>query len=170
MLGISHTITASISLILGAFILFDIKGSKRHKTIGLIYFYCMLITNITALFIYKTLGTWFFPHTLAVATLTVLILGYTIIRLKKIRYWLQCHIVCLVLSYYMLIGGAINEAFIRIPMLKSYFYSKSPIIGVIHTTTMLFFIILIIYYIIKYRKLKVRSNNISNNNDIHLSS
>ncbi len=112
----------------------------------------MLLNNLTALFIYNTSGEWFFPHTLAVVTLVVLIPGIVAVRFfKGYKYWLPVHMVSFVVSYYMLIGGAINEAFLRIPFLMPY-NNPDSWFGLSHFGAQFVFIGLIVYFLNKYKR------------------
>ena len=77
----------------------------------------MILNNITALFILNAFEKLFFPNYLAIACLIVIIPGIISIKLKH-KYWLKVHIICMVLSFYLLIGGAINETFLHIPNLR----------------------------------------------------
>ena len=45
----THIICGGVSLLLGVFILLSKKGDKKHKLIGTIYFYSMLITALLAI-------------------------------------------------------------------------------------------------------------------------
>lgn len=150
-LSLTHTIAASLSLIFGTIVLFSIKGNSKHQKLGLWYFYAMLLNNLTALVIVNAFGTWFFPHYLAIACLIVIIPGIIAIR-RKHKYWLKVHIISMVISYYLLIGGAINEAFLHIPQLRPYIINNEPIVGVCHMISQLIFIGVLIYFLRKYRK------------------
>ncbi len=55
-IGWTHTLTATSSLIFGAIVLFGKKGDIKHKKIGSYYFYSMLVNNLTALFILNATG------------------------------------------------------------------------------------------------------------------
>ena len=147
----THTIAASLSLIFGTFVLFGIKGNAKHRKLGLQYFYAMLINNLTALVIMNAFGKWFFPHYLAIACLIVIIPGIIAIR-RKHKHWLKVHIISMVISYYLLIGGAINEAFLHIPKLRPYLINNEPIVGITHMIAQLIFIGVLIYFLRKYRK------------------
>lgn len=147
----THTIAASLSLIFGTIVLFGIKGNAKHKIMGLWYFYAMLINNLTALAIVNAFGKWFFPHYLAIACLIVIIPGIIAIR-QKHKYWLKVHIISMVVSYYLLIGGAINEAFLHIPKLRPYIINREPIVGITHMIAELIFVGVLIYFLRKYRK------------------
>jgi hypothetical protein len=96
-------------------------------------------------------GKWFFPHYLAIACLIVIIPGIIAIR-RKHKHWLKVHIISMVISYYLLIGGAINEAFLHIPKLRPYLINNEPIVGITHMIAQLIFIGVLIYFLRKYRK------------------
>lgn len=99
--------------------------------------------------IYKS-GTFFFAHWLAIVALAVVVPGYFITKLKRKKIWLSIHILCMVVSYYLLIGGAINEAFLHIGYLRQLQMQQSPVYGMTHFLAMFFFIGLVIFYLIKY--------------------
>lgn len=151
LLSWTHIVTAVLSLIFGTVVLFGRKGNGRHKKIGKYYFYSMLISNVTALFIYNATGSWFFPHSFAIATLITLVPGFLVTRIKRYRHWQRVHIISFVLSYYMLIGGAINEAFLHIGPLRPYLSNGSAVVGMTHFAAQVFFIGLLIFYLVKYR-------------------
>ena len=150
----SHTISATLSLVFGTIVVFGSKGDLRHKKLGLWYFYAMLINNLTALVIINAFGKWFFPHYLAIACLIVIIPGITAIKFKH-KYWLKIHIISMVISYYLLMGGAINEAFLHIPKLRPFINNNDPIFGITHMVVQILFIGLLIYFLRKYRKFGV---------------
>ena len=149
----SHIISASLSMLFGLILVTRTKGDKKHKKMGDYYFYAMLINNITALFIYNAYGKWFFPHWLAVITLALIIPGFLSIRMSKSSAAIKVHIISMVLSYYMLIGGAVNEAFIHIPSLTPLMHEQSPAFGMTHFAVQIIFVAMLIYFLIRYRKM-----------------
>lgn len=154
----SHILAASLSLIFGTIVIFGKKGTTKHKKLGLYFFYVMLLNNLTALFILNAFGKWFFPHYLAIACLIFIIPGIFAVKLKH-KYWLKVHIICLVVSYYLLIGGAINETFLHVPNLRPYIINNAPIVGIMHGITQLIFIGVLIYFLRKYRsKVDINTN------------
>lgn len=132
--------------------MFSKKGGLKHRKIGLWYFYAMIINNITALTIVNAFGKWFFPHYLAIVCLLVLIPGIIAIRVRH-KHWLKTHIISMVISYYLLIGGAINEAFLHVPALRPFIINNDPMIGITHMIAQLVFIAVLIYFLRKYRNL-----------------
>jgi len=151
--SITHILAASLSLILGTIVIFGKKGTLKHRKLGLYFFYAMLVNNITALWILNAFGKWFFPHYLAIACLVVISPGILAVKLKH-KYWLKVHIICLVISYYLLIGGAINETFLHIPNLRPYLINNDPIIGITHGVTQLVFLGILAYFLSKSKKYK----------------
>lgn len=153
----THTIAASLSLIFGTIVLFGVKGTTKHQKLGLWYFYAMLINNLTALVIINAFEKWFFPHYLAIACLVVIVPGIVAIR-RKHKHWLKVHIISMVISYYLLIGGAINEAFLHIPKLRPYIINNEPIVGITHMIAQLIFIGVLIYFLRKYRRFGINNS------------
>ena len=139
-----HTIAASLSLLFGAIVLFRKKGDQKHRKLGLLYFYAMLVNNLTALVIVNAFGKWFFPHYLALACLLVITPGIIAVK-RKHKHWLKVHLISMIISYYLLIGGAINEAFLNIPKLRPYILHNEPVVGIIHMIAQLIFIGVLLY-------------------------
>jgi uncharacterized membrane protein len=148
----SHIISASLSMVFGLILIMRTKADTKHRKMGNYYFYAMLINNVTALFIYNASGKWFFPHWLAVITLILIIPSYYVLRIRTNGFPLMFHIIGMVLSYYMLIGGAVNEAFLHIPALRPLMMEQSPVFGLTHFAVQLIFLALLIYFPIRYRK------------------
>ena len=148
----AHVITSFLALIIGAMVLFQPKGTPKHKRLGIYYFWLMIVANVTCLFIMKAFGKWFFPHWLGIAALAVLIPGYLFGKYRWGKHWLKVHIISIVLSYYLLVGGAVNEAFLHTPPLRPYIIGGSPVVGMVHGVVQLFFIGLLVFYLRKYRK------------------
>jgi len=153
-ISISHIISASLSLILGFIIIFGIKGSAQHRSLGNIYFWAMVVNNITALFIMKAFGKWFFPHYLGIAALISVTIGWVAGKFKTSNRWLKVHIIFMTISFYLLVGGAINELFLHVPALRPLIINNDPILGMTHSVAMFAFIGLLFYFLRKHRKMK----------------
>ena len=67
---------------------------------------------------------------------------------KQPRGWMHLHLTCMVASYYMLIGGGVNEVFFRVHALQRIVPDvlNSPIVGRTHFAVQVFFVILIAYF------------------------
>ena len=150
-IGWIHFLFSAFCMALGLQILSTRKGTSIHSTRGRVYIFSMIVVNVTALFIYR-LDMFFFPHWLAIVTLIVTLAGYWLAAKKPIKRWKGGHITCMVLSYYMLVGGAINEAFLRIEYFKNMVESSGQqILGIWHSAAMLFFIVLLIVFLTRHR-------------------
>jgi len=121
-------VSSSLALIVGAMVLFQPKGTPKHKKTGVLYFWLMIVAN-------------------------VIIPGYLFGKYHWGRHWLKVHISCMIVSYYLLIGGAINEAFLHIPALRHHILDGGgPVLGMTHTTAMIGFIIVLISFLRKQLK------------------
>ena len=153
LIGWTHTLASVAAIIIGAMMIALPKGTATHKRNGDAYMITMVITNATALFIY-TLGTFRVFHWMAVGTLGLVLAGYFAAHLRKpVQRWLHLHITCMVLSYYMLIGGLINEAFLRIDSLRQLASTgKFRMVNAAQFLVMLIFGVLLTYLLVTARR------------------
>ena len=148
-----HVIASLVSLLLGGLLVGGRKGTASHRKRGKWYFYAMLVTNLTALLIYQ-FGSFFFPHWLAIITLVTVCIGYWAIATQAIRHWLAVHLTCMIVSYYMLWGATVNEAFLHIPSLRQLAeQADNPTLGLAHLGVMLVFVVILIVSAIGTRNL-----------------
>jgi uncharacterized membrane protein len=147
-IGWVHSLACALALALGAYMLFTRKGTPRHRLVGRVYVPTMIVVCATSLVIYEARGGWFFPHTLAVVTLGLIAAGWLAARFKQPRgLRIHIHLSAMIGTYYMLIGGGINEVFIRVDALRALFIPPGngvQIIGMTHAATMLIFLVWII--------------------------
>ena len=149
-LGWVHFIASLIAVGVGAAILARPKGTPTHRLRGRIYAVAVLATSITALGIYR-LGVFFFAHWFGIAALIVIALGIMAAHFKvPLKGWMQLHLTCMLLSYYILIGGGVNEVFLRVTFLRRLAPNlNSPIIGATHFAVIASFAILVAYFNVK---------------------
>ena len=141
LIGWLHTAVCSAALAAGAAALSTRKGSARHRRWGRWYVRTMIAAQLTALLIYTGGGFRIF-HWLAVIALALVALGALAAPRQGRLPWSLTHVSCMVWSYYLLIGGAVNEAFLRLSVLQSV----SPMYGgprhyydAVHAAVLLFF-------------------------------
>jgi uncharacterized membrane protein len=136
-LGWIHTIACVVALALGALNLARRKGTGAHRRIGQAYLWATLVVGVTSLGIYSQ-NRFFFPHWLAVATLVLTVLAYLFAHFRRpAKLWLRGHIASTVLTYYLLLGGGVNEAFLRIDTLRRLSGGfPSPLISATHLVLM----------------------------------
>lgn len=91
-LGLIHFLSALAAMLFGMIVLFLKKGTKKHKQLGYLYAFSMLVLNITALMIYNLFG-YFGPfHIAAVISLASLFGGLIPAYFKKPeKTWLEFH-------------------------------------------------------------------------------
>jgi len=144
-LGWIHSLACLVALAAGAFVFVTPKGTRRHRQVGLTFVISQIVLNVTALGIYQ-LGQFFFPHVLAIITLVLIAVGWGAGRLIRHHSgWRFVHLSSMILSYYMLIGGGVNEVYLRIDALKAILNREGPqLIGMTHGVVMLVFLVLLL--------------------------
>jgi uncharacterized membrane protein len=149
-LGWVHLIASLAALVVATSILLRAKATPDHKQRGRIYVTVILVTSTTALGIYR-LGVFFFPHWFAIASLLTTVLGFAAARYKVPRIgWVHVHLTCMLTSVYILVGGGVNEFFLRVHVLRRFVPSlNSPIVGMTHLAMMASFTTLIVYFNIR---------------------
>ena len=139
-LGWVHFVASLAALAVGMLLVLRPKGTPVHKRRGRVYALTLVATSITALGIYRR-GVFFFPHWLAIAALIVVTVGVLAAHFKvPRRAWLHVHLTCLLTSLYLLVGGGVNEVFLRVDILRQLAPSlNSPIVGLTHLAVQVFF-------------------------------
>lgn len=137
-LGWFHTAACMVALVAGAIQLYGEKGTAAHAFRGKVYFWSMVTAFGTTLFLYSVdvvirpgqkplIGPYFGVfHWLAMFTLLLVVLGYVSTRRKEKAFFAYGHPVFMILSYWLLVGGGINEAFARIGWLQDLALAMSP--------------------------------------------
>ena len=146
-LGWVHLVASLLALAAGIVVLLRPKGTPVHKRCGRICALSLLVTNVTALCIYRR-GIFFFPHWLAIAALVVMTVGVLAARFKRPRRaWLHWHLTCQLASLYILVGGGVNEVFLRVYALHQLAPTlNSPAVGLTHLAVQILFLTLIGYF------------------------
>ena len=115
-LGITHTVFAVLSLLLGPAVFFRRKGDRTHRRIGYAYVGSMLALNATAFMIYDLFGRWGPFHYAAVASSATLAMGLLPAMLRRPRgRWIGLHYAGMCWSYAGLGAAAVAETFTRLP-------------------------------------------------------
>lgn len=146
-LGWIHLVASLTALAAGILVLLRPKGTPLHKRRGRVYVLTLVVTNVTVLGIFRR-GVFFFPHWLAIAALIVTTAGVLAAHFKiPRRAWLHLHLTCLLTSLYLLVGGGVNEVFLRIDVLHRLAPTlNSAIVGRTHLAVMICFLALIGYF------------------------
>jgi uncharacterized membrane protein len=136
LLGWLHSIACLIALFCGAYVLAGPKGTRRHRLLGWWYAAATAAQALTAMGLYR-FDIGFGPlrtgpnifgvfHWLAIAMLALVLLAIFAARHQRRLVWAHVHAQAMLASYYILAGGFINEAFVRILPLRSFALSLSP--------------------------------------------
>jgi uncharacterized membrane protein len=170
MIGWLHTVACVLAFFAGAHNLVAEKGTPRHRLVGRTYFWSMIVLNLTSLTVYRFDIASFRPfvagpsvfgvfHWLAVITLCFVLLGRFAAARQNRAIWAYTHPIAMTLSYYILIGGAINEAFARLDALHALALHSmhatngnavgAPLIGLTHSAAMAGAFIIILYFTAK---------------------
>jgi uncharacterized membrane protein len=113
-LGWAHFIASLAALAVGVLVLLRTKGTSVHRQNGRIYALAVLVISFTALGIYR-LGSFFFAHWFGVAAVVATLVAvaaahFRIPRIPRVG-WMNLHLTCMLVSFYILIGRAVNEVF-----------------------------------------------------------
>ncbi len=146
-IGWLHTVVSAIALVTGAVVLVRPKGTPVHMLRGRIYVVALIVTCVTSFAIYRV-GKFWFPHWFGLASLIVVAIGLAFAHYKRPHGWMHLHLTCMVASYYMLIGGGVNEVFLRVDALHRLAPDvlNSPLVGMTHFAVMAMFALLIAYF------------------------
>ena len=139
-----HLVASLAALAVGMLVVLRPKGTPVYKRRGRFYALGLLVTSGTALGIYRR-GIFFFPHWLAIAALIITTAGALAAHFKIPRKaWLQLHLTCLLTSLYILVGGGVNEVFLRVDALRRLAPTlNSPAVGLTHLGVIIVFLALI---------------------------
>jgi uncharacterized membrane protein len=147
-----HVISSVFALAIGMPILAANKGDKAHIARVRLFVIAMIILNVTALFIYRYDG-FSLPHWFAIVSLPIIIAGFWLARKKPFKNWQRGHIFCMVFSYYLLLAGAINEAFLHLPMFSELTLDERftlPAYYISHGVASLMFLVALVGFLVRY--------------------
>ena len=144
-LGWIHSLACLVALAAGPVGFMTRKGSPQHVLIGQAYMVSMIALNLTALGVYR-LGIFFFPHWLAILTLVLIAAGWGSARLiRRHVAWRYVHLSSMIGSYYLLIGGGVNEVYLRVDAARDLLNAQGPqLLGMTHAVVMLVFLVLLL--------------------------
>lgn len=132
-IGWIHALACIAALGLGGWNLVAIKGSPSHRFRGTAYAASMIVAMALSFGIYRFdipfrggrigPGVFRFFHWLSVAALLLTVLGYYASTRQQRGFWAYTHPIAMTLSYYLLVGGLINELFARLKLLRPFAFT-----------------------------------------------
>ncbi|MDX1442492.1 MAG: DUF2306 domain-containing protein [Gammaproteobacteria bacterium] len=116
LLGHFHHLMAWISMIAGAGVLLQRKGTRRHRQWGYVFVTAMLLMNASAFGIYRLFDGFGIFHVFALVSLATLMAGMVPVLLRAPRSgWLDMHAHFMTWAYIGLLCAAASEMLSRIP-------------------------------------------------------
>jgi uncharacterized membrane protein len=113
-LGLVHLLTALAAMFFGAAVIFNRKGTRKHRWMGRSYVAMMLALNVTALLNYELYGQFGPFHWMVLASLATIVAGW-VPTWRKAPGWIYRHAYFMAWSYIGLIAAAFAEVASRIP-------------------------------------------------------
>ncbi len=110
MLGTIHIILAITALAVGAAVIFQGKGGRRHRFLGYLYCIALLLVNLSVLFVYNdSEGPGPF-HILAILSLATLSAGFFSAYFRKPKHvWMNRHAYFMSWSYVGLVAAGVGQ-------------------------------------------------------------
>jgi uncharacterized membrane protein len=177
-IGWVHTLAATAAILIGAVLILGPKGTPWHRFAGRWYVYTMIAANALSFAVYHFDIVGFVPfnagpnrfglfHWESVFTLLFLLLGWYAALHQRRAIWAYLHPVSMLITYYMLIGGLVNELFVRVPFIRATAMAqlhgvgnpaRSPLAGAVQGAVLLAFFALLILFItqVALRRRRVR--------------
>jgi uncharacterized membrane protein len=166
-IGWFHTLACTAAIVIGALVIFRRKGTPAHRLLGRRYVYVMLAANASAFGVYHFDIRRFVPfdagmnrfglfHWEAVFALFLLLLGWYAALHQRRATWAYLHPVSMLTTYYMLIGGLVNEIFVRVPFIRAIATAelhgqgnpgRAPIAGAVQGAVMLTFVAILVWFV-----------------------
>jgi len=120
MLPLVHITFSVVSLVLGAFVLLNTKGTRGHRWVGTGYCISMVGLNLAALGIYHLTGHFNLFHFTAILSLMMVMVGWSqVLFRRRLQNWLYRHYNYMCWSYVALVAASFNEGFVRLAPLKA---------------------------------------------------
>lgn len=125
-IGLVHLLSALLATITGSLVLIMRKGTKRHKQVGYVYVFSMLVLNGTAFMTYRLFGGFGIFHYGAIGS-ALTVIGGMIPVIKKPKGWINRHYAFMYWSVIGLYAAFASESFTRIP--------ETPFFGMVGIAT-----------------------------------
>lgn len=167
-IGWIHTTGCIAALVFGAMNLVAAKGTPHHKFRGLSYLISMIVAMGLSFWIYRfdiplVRGARPGPHVFGlfhwftVFALFFTLLGYYAASRQGRGFWAYTHPVAMTLSYYLLVGGLINELFARVNLLRPHAFDiingkpvfPSHTVQMTHFANELAFLVILVLFCVK---------------------
>lgn len=138
LMGWLHSLACIVALVAGTWVMVARKGTINHRRWGWWYAGAMVTQAVTIMAVYSRDLRWgkppvMAPHTfgvfhwMAVASLLAVVLAiFAATRQRRSTGWAHVHAQTMLFSYYLLVGGLINELLVRLLPLRHLAMALSP--------------------------------------------
>ena len=178
-IGWFHSLACIVSILVGAFVLAGRKGTPLHRSAGRWYVYAMIAANLASFGVYHFDIARFVPfvggrgifglfHWESVFTLSALLLGWFAATRQRHAVWAYLHPALMLTTYYMLMGGLVNEVLVRVPAVRAFAQSQAPAVrnvaqtplaGMVQGSVMLIYVVLLILFMFEVARHRKRARN-----------
>lgn len=146
-LGWFHTAACVAALWAMLGVIFLRKGGALHRRMGRVFTVGILFAAVTSLGIYSR-HAWTFAHTFALIAIVSAGGGWLVARFKRPRRgWRYVHLTLMLVAAYDLVGGGVNEVYLRVNALRHFWRDNYAVIGMTHGVVMLVFLFLILVFL-----------------------
>lgn len=167
LLGWLHTLACIAALVFGAWNIIMFDRGRWHRLRGHIYVWSMIVANVLVFGIYKFdvdfinmkfgAGVLGFFHWLAIAAILFTLIGWYASFRQRHAVWAYMHPVSMMLSYYVLLGGLVNELFVRLESFRPFAFTVvdgatrfgSSITGMTQAAVMFATLLLIAMFVVR---------------------
>lgn len=167
LLGWLHTLACVAALVFGGWNTVVFDRGRWHRLRGHVYAWSMIVANVLVFAIYKFdmdfinmrfgEGVFGFFHWLAIIAMFFTLLGWYASFRQRHAVWAYVHPVSMMLSYYVLLGGLVNELFVRVEALRPLAFTivdgqtrfGSKFTGMTQSAVMLATFLLIILFVVR---------------------
>lgn len=126
-IAIFHMVFGIITLATGAIIFLKRKGTKTHKTLGMIYAVSMVLTCVPTFFLFNFTGGFNGLHALSVISLVTIAVSIYAVRSGNIG-GKTTHKFCMAFGYLGLLSAAMTQAVSRLNNLPDNILVPSTIV------------------------------------------
>jgi len=147
-LGWFHTAACVVAIGTMIGVIVTPKGTRLHRKVGQVFTLSILFAAVTSLGIYSR-HTWTAAHWFAILAIVCAGGGWLVARFKRPRRgWRYLHLTLMLVAAYDLIGGGVNEVYLRVKPLRHFWRDGFQVIGMTHGVVMLVFLVLIVVFLI----------------------
>lgn len=147
-LGWFHSAACAVALAAMVWVVVTPKGTRSHRKVGQAFTLSILFAAVTSLGIYSR-HQWTGAHWFAILAIVSAGGGWLVAHYKRPRRgWRYLHLTLMLVAAYDLVGGGVNEVYLRVKPLRHFWRDNFQVIGMTHGLVMMTFLALIVVFLI----------------------